>query len=67
MSHPPTTRYVVLQWTQESAQPELAVDDLFTKLIDADDLARDMSTEAKRTGSNTTFTVHPVDMEAVTY
>jgi len=67
MAHPPTTRYVVLHWERAGSNPDLAVDDLFTKLIDAGDVARDMTAHAKREDLTDSYTVHEVNMDVVTY
>jgi hypothetical protein len=67
MAHPPTTRYIVLKWMQAGSQPTLASSDLFAKLIDADDLARDMTADAKSDDRGDTHTVHEVNMDVVTY
>lgn len=68
MPAPLSTRYVVLHWPQPGTdKPELANDSLFAKLIDADDLAREMTAEAKRDGRPNTFTVHEISMNVETY
>jgi hypothetical protein len=67
MSHSPTTRYVVLSWTRTGSNPELAVDRIFPELIDAGDLARDMTAEAKRECRTDSYTVHEVNMDVETY
>jgi hypothetical protein len=67
MTTPSSTRYVVLHWERAGSQPELGADTIFAKLIDADDLARDLNAEAKRDDRTDGYTVHKVSMDVVTY
>jgi hypothetical protein len=60
----PSTRYVVLEWPQRGA-PALADTVVYSHLIDAQDTATDLNTEAKRDSRPNTFTVHAVDMDVI--
>lgn len=66
MPHPPSTRYVILEWTESGSSSPLVGDtSAYSSLIDAHDAATDLESDAKRDGRPNTFTVHAVDMDVI--
>ena len=59
----PMYGYVILEWSQASARPRIADDELYDTEAEALDQAAVLREEARSIGRGERYTVHPLDDE----